>query len=184
MDQAKLPQRRSIRMEGYDYAQAGAYFITIRAHERRSLFGRIDAAEMRPNALGIIVEEEWYRSAQIRSTIALDAFVFMPNHLHGIVIITSDVEATGRSPARRQGPARGSLGSLVGSFKAAVTRRRAGAPAGEPLWQRNYYEHIIRGERELEQIREYVTLNPAQWASDRQNPDRTDGAKRVAVWDW
>src|SRR5262249_55795240 len=150
---AKLPQRRSIRMQGYDYAQAGAYFITICAYERRSLFGRIDGGEMRPNALGIIVEEEWYRSAQIRRTITLHAFVLMPNHLHGIVIITNDVGATGRSPARPQGAARGSLGSFVGSFKAAVTRRRAGTSADEPLWQRNYYEHVIRGERELEQIR-------------------------------
>ena len=96
--QAKLPQRRSIRMEGYDYAQAGAYFITVRAHEGRCLFGRIDAAEMWPNALGIIVEEEWHRSALIRSTITLDAFALMPNHLHGVVVIDAMGQTHGSAP--------------------------------------------------------------------------------------
>src|SRR5262249_22744855 len=159
--QAKLPQRRSIRIQGYDYAQAGGYFITICAHERRCMFGRIEGGEMRSNALGTVVEEEWDRSGQLRRTLSLDAFILMSHHLHGIVIITNSVGSTGRSPGRAQGPARASLGSFVGSFKAAVTRRRTGASPDEPLWQRNYYEHIIRGERELEQIREYIAQNPA-----------------------
>jgi putative transposase len=184
--QSPLPQRRSIRLKDYDYAMAGAYFVTICAHQRRCLFGRIAEFQMRQNAFGSIVEEEWFRSAKIRRSIMLDAFVVMPNHVHGIVIIgEQNGGTTGRSPDRSAGPARGSLGSFIGNFKAAVSRRigaLAQAP-DSPVWQRNYYEHIVRSDRELEQIREYIVLSPAQWANDRQNPARLGAAKPTAVWD-
>ena len=106
-----LPCRRSLRLPTYDYAQGGAYFVTICAHERRCLFGRVADSHTQVNEIGAIVEEEWFRSPTIRR-IVLDAFVVMPNHAHGIVFMES-VGATGRSPAARLGPARGSLGSFL-----------------------------------------------------------------------
>jgi REP element-mobilizing transposase RayT len=107
----------------------------------------------------------------------------MPNHVHGVVFLDSGVGATGRSPARPAGPGRGSLGSFVGSFKAAATRRMKAlpnAPEG-PLWQRNYYEHIIRDDKSLDAIREYIENNPANWANDRENPDVVRPSK-AALW--
>ena len=115
--------RRSIRIRGYDYWQGGMYFVTICTRDRESLFGEVVDGDVRLNKFGHIVREEWEISAVIRREIELDAFVVMPNHVHGIVIITvGNVGATGRSPLR-SGPPKRSLGALVGGFKSAVTKR-------------------------------------------------------------
>jgi REP element-mobilizing transposase RayT len=180
---ATLPRRRSIRLPTYDYSQGGAYFITICAHDRHCLFGRVIDAQMQVNELGAIIEEEWFQSPTVRR-IVLDAFVVMPNHVHGIVFIDS-VGATGRSPAASSGPRRGSLSSFVGSFKAAATRRikALSLTPDSPVWQRNYYEHIIRDDKSLDAIREYIDNNPANWASDRQNRDSIKPFRPAAVWE-
>ncbi len=177
--------RRSIRLQGYDYSQAGAYFVTICTYQRECLFGDVVGGQMALNAHGRIACEEWGRSAQMRREIQLDEFVVMPNHVHGIVIIRDephpiveayDVGATGRSPLRtaRPGPPKRSLGSFIAGFKSAATQRinhLRGTP-GLPVWQRNYYEHIIRNEEELNRIREYIHNNPLRWHLDRENPNR------------
>lgn len=138
--------RRSIRLRGYDYAQTGAYFVTICTYQRECLFGDVRGGRMECNAHAQIVHEEWAQSAQLRREITVDAFVVMPNHVHGIVIIDANnrtspsVGATGRSPLQKPGPAPKSLGSFIAGFKAATTKRinqRRGTP-GMPLWQRNY----------------------------------------------
>lgn len=134
------------------------------------LFGDINEGNMQLNDYGKIVCQEWEISATIRRGITLDAFVIMPNHVHGIMVIEeSDVGATGRSPSR-SGPAPRSLGAFVGGFKSATTKqlndlRRT---PGQPVWQRNYYEHVIRDERSLHRIREYIAGNPARWDFDRE----------------
>ncbi len=179
-------RRRSIRLPGYDYAQLGAYFITICTNRRRCLFGEIADSEMRLNAIGRIVEEEWFRSAEIRREIILDVFVLMPNHMHGIIHIeyTTDVGATGRSPLQ-PGPARHSLASFVAGFKAGTTTRinaLRGTPR-QPVWQRNYYEHVVRTERDLDSIRDYIGNNPANWPTDRENPVAVKPQKRRAPWE-
>lgn len=158
------PNRRSIRLKGYDYSSPGAYFVTICTHRRLCLFGEVRADGMHENALGAIVREEWFRSAQMRPDIQLepDEFVIMPNHIHGIIRIVA-----------RPNPAAGvsKLGAVIAGFKAATTRRinaLRGTPDA-PVWHRNYYEHIIRtekGETELRRIREYIANNPARWAID------------------
>jgi REP element-mobilizing transposase RayT len=151
--------------------------VTICAHSQECLFGEIIDGEMRLNAYGEVVEEEWLRSAEIRSEIELDAFVVMPNHLHGIVIIMDHIHlqsdpmvgAHGRAPLRREPR---SLGSFIAGFKSAVTKRinsLRGTP-GAPVWQRNYYEHIIRDEHDLACIREYIATNPLRWDQDTENP--------------
>ena len=172
----ELHRRRSIRLKGYDYTQPGAYFVTICTHGRAMLFGRVVDGEMALNAYGEIVREEWFRTVQVRPYMELfpDEFVVMPNHIHGIVWIV-DVGARRRhAPTREQfgRPVPGSLPTIVRAFKSAVTRRinaLRGTP-GAPVWQRNYYEHIIRTERALDAIRRYIAANPLRWHLDRYNP--------------
>jgi REP element-mobilizing transposase RayT len=169
--------RRSIRLQGYDYTQSGAYFVTLCTHQRDCLFATISVdGELILNDVGRIVEEEWCRSAEIRKEIELDTFAVMPNHLHGIVVISRAdvVGATGRSPLPpvRPGPASHSLGALIAGFKSATTKRinLLRKTPGQPVWQRNYYEHIVRNERDLNAIRIYIENNPMNWALDRENP--------------
>jgi putative transposase len=165
-------RRHSIRLPEYDYRQAGAYFITAVAHGRAALFGEIASGEARLSEFGKIVEDEWRKSSIIRREINLDVFVIMPNHIHGVVnIIDAGVGATGRSPLR-SGPPPRSLGAFVAGFKSAVTKRVNDLrhTPGLPVWQRNYYEHVVRNDEELLRIREYVLNNPVDWDNDRENP--------------
>ena len=170
--------RRSIRLRGYDYAQAGAYFVTICVNERRCLFGRVEDGEMHLSPIGQIVETEWLRTGDLRANVDLDAFVVMPNHLHGIVLIIDGAvgdagTARGAPTTESFGrPVAGSLATTVRAFKAAVTQRanqRRGA-SGTPLWQRNCYEHVVRNDRELERFRAYVAANPSRWSDDALHP--------------
>jgi putative transposase len=180
--------RRSIRLAGYDYARAGAYFVTICTNNREFLLGQMADGAMLLNDLGRIAVDEWLRAATVRHNVSLDAFVIMPNHLHGIILIANEYLGTptprGGDPAgrpyttnRASGPAPGSVGAIIGQFKAAATKRinaLRGTP-GAPVWQRNYYEHVIRDESELNDVRQYIADNPAGWDMDENNP-RT-GAK-------
>lgn len=167
--------RQSIRLASYDYAQAGAYFVTICTHERMCLFGDVILETMRPNEIGQVVHDEWLRTAAIRPGVNLDSFQVMPNHLHTIVILDEEVSskltvgAHSRAPFSRQPK---SLGSLVAGFKSATTRRinQLRSTPGTPVWQRNYYERVIRNEREMDATRQYIVDNPAKWAEDAENP--------------
>ena len=175
--------RRSIRLKGYDYAQPGAYFITICTYQRQCWFGDIRDGQMHLNQIGKIVAQEWLRSSQIRQEIELDEWVIMPNHLHGIVIITDTnthtVGAHGRAPlhanvSNHSPPYRQprSLSSFVAGFKSAATKRIniIRQAAGIPIWQRNYHEKVVRDEASLHPIRQYILNNPQSWADDTENP--------------
>jgi REP element-mobilizing transposase RayT len=145
------------------------------------------------NGWGEIAHSAWFESTQIRQEIKMDKFIVMPNHLHGIVFINRDtMGATRRSPLQNDGspspkgrrfspgPARRSLGSLISGFKSSVTRRineMHGKP-GMTVWQRNYYEHVIRNEEELNSIRQYIIDNPKQWELDRENPVNVRATRR------
>ena len=169
-------QRRSIRLRHYDYSRAGAYFITVCTDGRELLFGEVIDDEVKLNALGRIAAEEWLKSAQVRTEIELDTWVVMPNHIHGIVMITDDRRKSDRSVAP-SGPRPRSLGALMAGFKSAATKRintMRGTP-GASVWQRNYYEHVIRNESALNRIRQYITDNPAKWSEDPENPAVRDG---------
>lgn len=168
-------QRRSLRLQGYDYAQAGAYFVTVCTQGRACLFGGIVDGEMRTNDAGRIVQSEWEALPGRFSGIDVDAFIVMPNHAHGILWINpvgapfmaphdpgaDDPGAMNRAPT---------LGEIIRTFKAVATRRLRQSGLSEFAWQRNYYEHIIRDEASLHRIREYIVNNPLQWALDRENP--------------
>ena len=191
------PRRLSIRLRGYDYAQAGAYFITSVTKDRLCLFGDV-VGEMRLSELGHIVQTAWDELPGYYLSVQCDAFIVMPNHIHGIITLTengasgkSDVGA-GFKPARgvEIGPnsARAglkpapTLSEVVRAFKTFSARRanEIRNRAGFPLWQRNYYEHVVRTEDELHRIREYSANKPLQWELDRENPSRIfDATRRI-----
>jgi REP element-mobilizing transposase RayT len=176
--------RHSIRLKGYDYTTAGAYFVTICVYRGRTLLGDIMDREMFLNKYGRIVEEEWKRTADLRPHVELDSFVVMPNHFHCVVWLTNDdidtSDTTGRgmmhhapTTEREFGkPVARSLSAVIGAFKAAVSRRvnRQPDPPTGPFWQRNFYEHIIRNQRSLDAIRQYIHDNPAVWRDDSLHP--------------
>jgi len=160
--------RRSIRLRSYNYAAAGTYFVTICSQDRGCVFGEIIDGAMHINQWGLVVDACWNGLPSHYGNVRLDAFVVMPNHIHGIILIAPrtdvDVGARHASPLH--------LGTVIGSFKSAAARQiniLRDAP-GCPVWQRNYYEHIIRGEKVLHAIRRYVEDNPTQWAFDPENP--------------
>lgn len=163
--------RRSIRLKDYDYSQSGAYFVTVCTQNRECLFGEITDGEMVLNEFGKIVADEWIKTGEIRDEIELDAWVVMPNHFHGIVIICRGDRPVAPTPAALPGPRPKSIGSLMSGFKSAVTKRinEIRNTPGISVWQRNYYEHIIRNEKSLENIRNYIIYNPAQWEEDENN---------------
>ncbi|MFN0069925.1 MAG: transposase [Chloroflexota bacterium] len=193
--QSANPNRRSVRLPSWNYAWKGAYFVTAVTAQRALLFGSIQGDYVCYSSAGATVDEEWRRSREIRAEITLASYVVMPTHIHAIVWIASEtnpeksrddadtVGATGRSPAlpsRPKGPGARSLGALIASFKAAVTKRvndRRGTP-GAQIWQRSYYEHIIRDEQELNRIRQYILDNPSLWNDDPENPERVSSRSR------
>ena len=155
--------RRSIRLRGWDYRAAGYYFVTICAHERELLF-----------ADGRFYDIAWQNipSHPHAQHVDLDEFCIMPNHTHGIVVQTQDV-ALPASDLDSPRLVPGSLGVVVGNYKLLVTRRinNVRCSQGSKVWQRGYYERIIRNERELNAVRQYIRDNPARWAEDRDNLD-------------
>ena len=173
-------ERRSIRLRDYDYSQAGAYFVTICTYNKVCLFGKVVDGEMQLNECGRVVEEEWVKTAEIRKNVELNEFIIMPNHIHGIIVINeSNVGATCRSPKGEgtsplpKGPGSASLGAIISGFKSAATKRinELRDTPNTPLWQRNYYEHVIRNEDDLNEIREYIVNNPLKWHLDSENPN-------------
>jgi REP element-mobilizing transposase RayT len=225
--------RRSIRLRGYDYTQAAAYFVTVCVQDRECLFGQIVDEEMRLTEAGQMVQSVWDALPQNYPGVDVDEFVVMPNHIHGIIVLTGDDvgaddmtavvgatprgcpdDATGHTVDRQahrsgdgqaQGPAptdgvddmtdvgatpRGcpddadhaaglSLPDVVHRFKSFTTaqyrhgvKHHGWIPFPGRLWQRNYYEHVVRNHDELRRIRQYIEDNPAKWALDPENPTR------------
>ena len=176
--------RNSTRLRDYDYASSGAYFVTVCAAQRSHLFGEIVDGQMILNDVGRIALEEWQVSAQIRSELALDEFIIMPNHLHGIIWIleenptvyshassASGVGASGEKPLRGNvvsGPAKRSLGAFIAYFEAAVTKRARAASSNADLqiWQRGFHDHVVRNHSDLERIQTYISVNPLEWHLD------------------
>jgi len=188
--------RKSIRLRGYDYASPGAYFVTIVTQDRACLFGEISRGRMHLNAAGMAAQTMWAAIPVHFPRVRLDAFVVMPNHVHGIILIagtdaaTDDadesvpddadelVRATHASPRRSppqspphhpHGPPRRSIGAIIGSYKSAVSRHinQLRRPRSGLVWQRNYYERIIRDYPSLQRVRKYIYANPRNWKGRR-----------------
>jgi REP element-mobilizing transposase RayT len=190
------PSRRSIRLKGYDYAQPGAYYVTICTAGRLCIFGEVAADAVQLSPIGSIVEATWKELPQHYPFVELDSFVVMPNHVHGVLFLLDEpsfegyVVGAGLRPARKvAGQVRHSLSEVVRAFKTFSARRinAARGARGASVWQRNYYERIVRDEKELERIREYIDNNPAQWEADGEHPALTsrramvDDIERVVV---
>jgi REP element-mobilizing transposase RayT len=177
--------RHSIRLPNYDYSQSGAYFVTIVTWHRECLFGEVVGGQMRLNDIGKIVRWEWLELPKRLHFLELGLFVIMPNHLHGILIFHENAGATRQgltegdfskpdgSPLPR-GPQPASLGVVMAQFKSRVTKRLWKMPSlnGTPIWQRNYYEYIIRNYRDLQNKTDYIEANPLLWGEDNENPVR------------
>ncbi|CBL45870.1 Hypothetical protein HDN1F_22870 [gamma proteobacterium HdN1] len=166
--------RHSLRLKNYDYSQAEAYFVTICTQHRACLFGEVVDGGVQLSAAGRMVLDVWNEIPVHYLGVDVDAFVVMPNHVHGVVVITNPVGAQFNAPntqgAMNRAP---TLGEIVRAFKARSTRNIRLREPGASVWQRNYYEHIIRSEESLTRIREYIINNPLQWALDRENPANT-----------
>ncbi len=218
-DRSPVRNRRSIRLRGYDYSQAGAYFITICTQNRRCLFGEIVHGGMRLNAAGKMVQTVWDEIPAYYPGIDIDEFIIMPNHIHGIVTIvgaaprgrpdtrsrrawgegqaqgpaptrgpapTGGFALTGDSPAGESASTRLSLPDVVHRFKTMTTKRYVDGvkrnnwpPFPGRLWQRNYWEHVVRNESELNRIREYIRHNPAKWQLDKLRPNQPPAATNI-----
>ena len=167
--------RRSIRLRGYDYSRAGVYFVTLCTHHHEFLFGDIEKGRMVLNPCGGIVLEKWRWLDTRYEYIVLDEFIIMPNHFHGIIMIAG--RGGGCKGGSRTAPTTDynhkPLGRLIGAFKTVSTKQinELNHTPGVKLWQRNYWEHIIRDETELHRIREYIINNPARWQDDPLHDD-------------
>jgi putative transposase len=170
----KIHHRKSIRLPGYDYTQAGAYFVTIVTHNREMLFGEVIDGEMRLNGFGEIAAQTWQWLENQYPYIKLGAWVVMPNHSHAILIIYDDNGRGGSRTAPTADIKRKPLGRLIGAFKTVSTKRinLLRQTEGQIVWQRNYYERIIRNDREMGNVWRYIQSNPAMWADDNENPDK------------
>jgi len=181
--------RGSIRLRSYDYARAGAYFVTLCAQERACLFGDVVDGEMRLHDAGRMVQTVWDELSVHYLGVDIDAFAVMPNHIHGIIVLDgvdrvgAGPRACPRSACPDEGQPRGvaptslSLSDVMHRFKTMTTKRYADGVKEsawptfhDRLWQRNYYEHIVRDEASLNRIRQYIAENPARWPQDRENP--------------
>jgi REP element-mobilizing transposase RayT len=196
----RIHHRRSIRLQNYDYSQPGAYFVTICVQDRACLFGDVVDGEMRLNDVGVMVQTVWDEIPANYPGVDIDAFVIMPNHFHGIVVIVGagpracPIPGLGACPmsecaedakwTQEEGRPRGaaptgelSLADVVHRFKTMTTKRYVDGVRHHGwqsfpgrLWQRNYWEHIVPDESELNRIREYIANNPGQWEMDRLYP--------------
>jgi putative transposase len=192
--------RKHVRLSGFDYRDNYAYFVTICTGHRECVFGDVIDGALRPSRRGLVVTQCWQDIPKHHPFVELDAFVVMPNHIHGILLFTGGreeatqasqlqtpprVAATPASPrpANAHGPMSKSLGAVVGSFKAAISRSinrlRPGAAVG--LWQPNYYEHVIRNDRARDAIGEYILSNPDRWNLDEENP-AGGGTDRLSIF--
>ncbi|MDD4456541.1 MAG: transposase [Syntrophotalea acetylenica] len=188
--------RRSIRLSGYDYSQYGAYFVTVCTRNKECLFGEIENGVMKLNDAGKITCQCWQDIPMHFPHVATDRFEIMPNHIHGILFINNarvgaknwqiagaentnvgtknkNVGAKNFSPLQGQRPCGTSrtIGSIIRGFKIGVTKWIRENTSIQNVWQRNYYEHVIRTESEWNRIRQYIADNPARWDMDRENPN-------------
>jgi len=183
-----IHKRRSIRLKGYDYSQSGAYFVTICVQDRTCLFGRVVDDVFQPSDAGIMVKIIWKEISQHYTGIELGSFIVMPNHVHAIIIITTDI--VGATPCgcpdpgqpQNTGQPQGvaptgktlSLSDVVHRYKTMTTKRyidgvknHGWTPFRGKLWQRNYYEHIIHNDAEYKRITDYIESNPKTWKDDK-----------------
>jgi len=172
----KIHHRRSIRLKEYDYSLDGMYFVTICVQDKQCLFGKIVDNEMILNKNGQIVKMIWNELPHHYNHVELGEFVIMPNHIHGIIIISNALVGAGFKPAHdveagfKPAPTKANhgLSEIVRALKTFSARKinELHNARGKQLWQRNYYEHIIRNAKSYQYIANYIINNPANWKDD------------------
>lgn len=175
------PSRRSIRLKNYDYSQHGVYVITLCIQNRLCLFGNIVNEMMILNEAGKMIEEEWYQLALRFCSIQLDEYIIMPNHFHGIIIVGAPLVGARNNGQAQDLPLQNpQLSEIVSALKSITTHKYTHGvkshrwkPFDGKLWQRNYYEHIIRDEEDFFRAKEYIRHNPQNWKHDKINPSKT-----------
>ena len=188
MTETPLTHRRhNTRLHGYDYSLSGAYFFTIVTQNRYCVFGNVDIREMQLNAAGEMIHRIWQNLPARFPTLILDAFIAMPNHIHGIIVINRPINPSDQSetppfpnhsePETCKFSIVPKLGEIIGAFKSQTTveytrgvKEHGWTPFQRRLWQRNYYDRIIRNDHELNLIRRYIAENPLKWHLDHENP--------------
>jgi REP element-mobilizing transposase RayT len=184
----KIHNRRSIRSQRYDYSCSGAYYVTIVTYGRECLFGEIKNGATQFSDMGRIAYENWRAIPEHSPQVELGEFVIMPNHVHGIIVTQGEhipVAPTPIAPAHgnpipvaraeikpNNGLKRGSIGAINGAYKMSVTRRSQAELDGANIWQRNYFEHIIRNDDEHSRFQFYIESNPINWEEDKENPEK------------
>ncbi|HQW51717.1 MAG TPA: hypothetical protein PL082_06635 [Tepidiformaceae bacterium] len=172
-------RKTSNRAPHFDYRSVGAYFLTVVTYQRQPIFGEVIDGRVALNAAGRLVAREWRTTEQRRRNLRLDDFVVMPNHVHGIIHITTELPRPRDADESDSPPLRSpshSVGAVMRGFKAATTaelNRLAECP-GRPLWQANYHDRILRTEREVAAARRYIRMNPANWPGDPNFAAGTD----------
>jgi len=165
---------KSTRLDGWDYSSPGHYFITISVRDRINYFGRVMGGTVELSDIGRITKECWKNIPMHFPHVGLDEFVVMPSHVHGIIIINSNINVETQNfaslPNNKFGPQSKNLGSIIRGFKIGV-KKWATMNNIDFQWQPGFYEHIIRNEKSLRNIRQYITENPAKWEFDLENPD-------------
>ena len=170
------PRRKDMRLQGYNYSQPGAYFVTLCTKNRLCLFGDVVNGQVLLSEEGRIAYDCWTDLPTHYTHIALDEFVVMPNHVHGIILIADAEKAISPNETRagyKPAPtSRYSLSEVMRGFKTFSGRRinRLRNSTGQAVWQRNFYDHVIRDEKTLAAVREYIVNNPAKWSEDYYNP--------------
>jgi len=173
----------STRLKGWDYSSAGMYFVTICTRNRECLFGDVVNGEMHLSRIGEIVAEEWQNTPKVRPSVQMDEWIVMPNHIHGIIVITDAVEKFRQNVSVEQqetfhrnvstNPSRlkpRSVGAIIGQIKSICTKRISAEGFEGFDWQERFWDEIIWNERALNAIRMYIINNPANWEKDKDNP--------------
>ena len=170
MDVLFEQKRKSLRLPHYDYSQPGYYFVTICVQDMKQLFGRIENNEMLLNNVGKMIDKWWQWLASHHDYISLDEYQIMPNHFHGIVCINNIRSGGSRTATTCRSK---TLGRLIGAFKTVSTKHiniLCSTPS-KHLWQRSFYDRVIRNEKDLSRIREYIQNNPLNWEKDEYYAD-------------
>ncbi|OZC04432.1 transposase [Rubricoccus marinus] len=166
-----MRQRRSVRLREHTYAD-GTYFVTVCCHGRQRLFGEVASGEMVRSELGDLAHDEWERTCQRYEHLHADLFVVMPDHVHMLLALLPS-RLPPLAPETRRTPLPGTLGAVIGQYKSAVSRHAQRLYLTTRVWQRGYYDRVVRSDREAENIRRYIAENPMRW--DALDPGRRDG---------
>jgi len=166
-----FPVRKNLRLKDFDYSSQNAYFITICSQNKGCLFGEVEHDKMHLNQYGIIAEDCWKDLGNHYPGISNDIFMVMPNHVHGTIIVSGENGREGSKPSPTK-PTH--LSEIVRAFKTYSSKgiNTLRQTPGIPVWQRSYYEHVIRNENDYREIGEYILNNPAKWANDQENINR------------